>query len=693
MLVDASLVQRKGVWNDLLMQVLFCCFIFLQSLPVMALEIQTDICVYGGTAGGVAAAVQAARMGKSVVLLESGAHLGGLTSGGLGATDIGNKAAIGGIAREFYQRLGKHYGTNVMWTFEPHVAEQTLHVMLRELNVPVHFKQRLDSVIKRGNRITEIHLENGDVVRATIFIDATYEGDLMARTRVRYTVGREANAQYQETLNGVRAQTPYHQFDVPVDPYVRPGEPKSGVLPGIQSGTGGQPGAGDHAVQAYNFRLCLTQNPTNQLPILPPKNYDAADYELLARYLEALIANGGQPKLNDFWLLKVMPNGKTDINNRGGFSTDYIGMNWDYPDANYTRRAEIWQAHEDYTRGFLHFLATSPRVPKNIRDEMRTWGLCRDEFPSTGGWSQQLYVREARRMISEYVMTEHNCRGLETPDDSVGLGAYGMDSHNCQRIVRNGMAENEGDVEVHGFSPYPIAYRSLVPREQECANLLVPVCVSATHIAYGSIRMEPVFMVLGQSAATAAALAIDQNTAVQKVNYPSLQARLRADKQILEWTGPKVTLRRKQVELNRLPGIVMDDADAKVRGSWQAGNAAGEQVLGGSYRHDGDFNKGGSSMTFVPNLPGAEKYEIRFWFQPHANRATNVPVTVVVRGKTLATIQVNQRLTKTNVISVGVFDLPQGRDTAVTVSNEGTAGYVTVDGMQFVPVSSPRKTK
>ena len=523
--------------------------------------IKTDICIYGGTAGGVTAAVQAARLGKTAVIVEPGRHLGGMTSGGLGATDIGNKAAIGGIAWEFYHRVALHYShaeawpseknedflkrttlaelaapDATMWKFEPHVAETILSQMIAEAKVPAHFQQRLTTVKRDGARITEITMASGEVYRAKMFLDATYEGDLMAKAGVSFTVGREANAQYGETLNGVRAETPKHQFSVAVDPYVKSGNPTNGLLPFIQSADGGQLGGSDRAVQAYNFRLCYTKNPTNRLAHAKPDNYNPADFELLARYLEALVAAGRKPELREFWAPSAMPNGKTDINNRGGFSTDFIGANYDYPNGDYATRAKIWKAHMDYTRGFIYFLATSPRVPDNIRTEMREWGAAKDEFPDTGGWPHQLYIREARRMVSDYVMTEHNCRGTTKSEDPVGLAAYTMDSHNCQRLAKNGRAENEGDVEVSGFPPYPIAYRSIVPKAAECENLLVPVCLSATHIAYGSIRMEPVFMVLSQSAATAAAFALDAKVPVQKLDYEKLRARLLADKQVLTWT-------------------------------------------------------------------------------------------------------------------------------------------------------------
>src|ERR1022692_1402374 len=546
----------------ILLFTLLCCS---PLVPLGAMEvIEADLCVYGATAGGVAAAVQAARMGKTAVIAEFGKHVGGLTSGGLGATDIGNKAAIGGIAREFYHRIAQHYANSnawrferreeyfaqrggrstindlnaadaTMWTFEPHVAENVFFQMLTEAKVAVYFQQRLASVQKAGGRIKEIAMENGKVYRARMFIDATYEGDLMAKACVSYTVGREGNTKYNETLNGIRAETPKHQFTVAVDPYLKPGDPASGLLPFIQSGDGGTPDEGDARVQAFNFRLCYTQDPANRLPHRKPAKYAPAKYELLARYLEALVAAGKKPELNAFWNPIWMPNRKTDINNNDGFSTDFIGANYAYPEADYATRAQIWQAHEDYTLGFVFFLANSPRVPANVRAEMRTWGPARDEFPDTGHWPHQLYVREARRMVSDYVMTEHNCRGHQKAEDPVGLAAYTMDSHNCQRIVKGTHAENEGDVQVGGFPPYPISYRSIVPKAGEGDNLLVPVCLSATHIAYGSIRMEPVFMILGQSAATAAALALDGKSSVQKIPYETLRARLLADKQVLEW--------------------------------------------------------------------------------------------------------------------------------------------------------------
>ncbi len=533
-------------------------------LPAAAETYSADIIVYGGTASGVAAAVQASRDGKSVVLLEFGTHLGGLTTGGLGATDIGNKAAISGIAREFYERIHSHYarpeawkwtkpdddaktsgqdrsidpvaqktGRPTKWTFEPHVAMEVFKQLLAEAKVRPLFGQRLASVEKDGARITEIVMENGNVFRGKMFIDTSYEGDLMAKAGVSCHIGREGNAVYGETLNGVRAETPYHQFKVAVDPYVKPGDPKSGLLPYVQPGDGGMVGSGDRCVQAYNFRLCMTKVAANKVPWAKPPGYDEKQYELLARYLEACAAAGNLPSVGELMNPVMMPNGKTDTNNNGPFSTDFIGRNYEYPDGDYATRARIRKEHEHYIRGFLYFLATNPRVPQILRDEMNEWGLAKDEFVETDHFPPQMYVREARRMISDYVMTEHNCRWTRTVEDGIALGAYGMDSHNCQRIVKNGRAENEGDVQVGIRGPYPISYRSVVPKAAQCENLLVSVCLSASHIAFGSIRMEPVFMIVGQSSAAAAAVAIDHGVTVQNVSYEKLKTKLLSLGQII----------------------------------------------------------------------------------------------------------------------------------------------------------------
>ena len=647
---------------------------------VVAETIEADVVIYGASAAGVAAACTSVRLGKSAVVAEFGRHIGGLTSGGLGMTDIGNKAAIGGFSRDFYKRLGKHYGKDESWTFEPSVAERELRALLDESKVPVKFNQRLASVKKGGARITEIAMEDGTVYRGKMFIDATYEGDLMAKAGVKYLIGREANDRFDETLDGIRGKTPSHQFTVPVDPYVTPGDPKSGLLPLISAEPIGTPGAGDASVQAYNFRLCLTKKIGNRNPIEPPRGYDAKRFEVLGRYCEALVAAGKKPDLKMFLSIGMVTPDKTDINNNGAVSTDFIGMSHSYPEADYATRGKIWKEHENYIRGLLTFLATDPRVPGDVRRDMGEWGFPKDEFTDTGGWPHQMYVREARRMLSDYVMTERVCRQLEKFDDIVGLGAYNMDSHNCRRIVRDGRVENEGDVQF-GVKPYPISYRSIVPRQAECENLLVPVCLSATHIAYGSIRMEPVFMIMGQSAATAASIAMDDKVPVQRVDYAKLRVQLEKDGQVLEWKN--LPSARGGAPAAKLPGIVLDDADGQQKGEWVEGSLNGSQRVGTGYIHDGNGSKGQLSIAWTPDIPVAGGYEIVVLFPPNPNRATNVPVTVAIPGQPAKTLPVNER-TPGGAVSLGTFALKPGKSVTITLSNEGTDGYVVADGVQLL---------
>ncbi|MCW3096412.1 MAG: xly [Chthonomonadaceae bacterium] len=497
---------------------------------VVKRTLSADVCIYGATSCGIIAAVELAQLGRKVVLIEPSAHLGGMTTGGLSNTDIGNKAAIGGLSREFYHRVGQKYGEEEEWRFEPHVADEVYAAMLKEAAVPIYTKEYLHSVRKQGNRITSLLTESGLTVRARCFIDATYEGDLMAQAKVHYVVGRESNTVYGETLDGAQTRDK-HQFDAAVDPYVRAGDPASGLLPGIDPTPAEANGTGDARIQAYNFRLCMATTAENRLPFPKPEGYDPAQYQLLARYL----ATGWNQVFQKFDPIR---NSKTDTNNHGAISTDFIGQNYAWPEADYRTRERIFRAHVVYQQGWAWFLANDPSVPEAIRTKMNTFGLCRDEFTETGGWSPQLYVREARRMVSDYVMTEANCRGERTITDPVGLAAYTMDSHNCRRFVRDGRVWNEGDVQVGGMPPYPISYRAIVPKKAECANLFVPVCLAASHIAYGSIRMEPVFMILGQSAALAADIALTDNIAVQEVDYGKLRFRLEAAHQILEWKRP-----------------------------------------------------------------------------------------------------------------------------------------------------------
>jgi len=521
-----------------------------------------DIVIYGGTSAGIIAAVQAKRMGKSVVVVAPEKHLGGLSAGGLGFTDTGDKSVIGGLSREFYQRVWSHYdrpeawkwqkreeygnkgqGTSAMdsvlrtmWIFEPHVAEKVFEAFVTEYKIPVHRNEwlnRATGVSKHAGRIVTLTTLSGRTYTGRVFIDATYEGDLMAAAGVKYHVGRESRAQYGEQWNGVQTGVLHHRhhFGVlkrPISPYVTPDDPQSGLLPRISSAPPGEFGQADNRIQAYCYRMCLTDHPENRIPFEQPEGYDPRQYELLLRVFGA----GWRETFQKF---DAIPNRKTDTNNHGPFSTDNIGMNYDYPDASYERRRAILQEHERYQRGWLYFIASDPRVPAEVREEMRKWGLAKDEFTDTAGWPHQIYVRESRRMLGMFVMTENELLKTRPTPDPVGMGSYTIDSHNVQRYVTpEGAVQNEGDIGVSTNGPYSIAYGALAPRRGQADNLLVPVCVSSSHIAFGSIRMEPVFMVLGQSAATAAALAIDGGVAVQDVPYAQLRERLLKDGQILE---------------------------------------------------------------------------------------------------------------------------------------------------------------
>lgn len=517
-----------------------------------------DIVVYGGTSGGVMAAVQASRMGRSVALIEPGRHLGGMTSGGLGWVDVGNPATIGGVGREYFHRVWEHYqddanwtwekrrlmpgqhpplpaGDQTMWIVEPSVAERIFDRMAAEAQVTVVFGERLDrqgGVRMSGRRIASITMESGRVFQAKMFIDATYEGDLMAAAGVSHVIGREGNARYQETINGIRPLPAPGRFPDGIDPYVVKGDPASGLLPRVRPDWGGQLWDQDRGVQAYNFRMCLTRNPANRVPIAKPDGYEELQYELLFRFIEA---GGAKDK---FLKPDEIPNLKTDTNNNGYISTDYVGMSWDYPEADYATRERIARDHERWQRGLIWTLQNHPRIPEATRRHYAPWGLAKDEFTDNGNWPFQLYIREARRLVGDHVITEHTAMGRERAADPVGLGSYHMDSHAIKLFVSPaGSVSSEGGMFVKIPGPFGISYRAIVPKRGECENLLVPVCCSATHAAYGTIRMEPVFMVLGQSAATAASLAIEGGVAVQELPYPALRERLLADGQRLETHG------------------------------------------------------------------------------------------------------------------------------------------------------------
>jgi len=682
----------------------------LLALRLTAVETY-DVVVYGGTSAGVIAAVQAKKMGKSVVVVGPDVHLGGLSSGGLGYTDTGNKAVIGGLARNFYHRVWVEYqkestwawqkpeafgnkgqGTvamdkdeRTMWIFEPSVAEKVFEDYVKEYGLTVLRDEWLDrakGVRVVDGRIAEITMLSGRKFAGKMFVDATYEGDLLAAAGVSYHVGREANAVYGETWNGNQVGILHHGHHFgavkkPISAYKVPGDPSSGLLPRISAEPPGVRGEGDKRVQAYCFRWCATDHPDNRVPFPKPANYDASQYELLVRVLDA----GWRQTFHKFDLL---PNRKTDTNNHGPFSFDNIGMNYDYPEASYERRKEIIREHRDYQQGLLWFLANDPRVPADVREEANRWGLPKDEFKDNGHWPHQIYVREARRMVGAFVMTENELTKKKPTPDSVGMGSYTIDSHNVRRYVTpEGHVQNEGDIGVP-ISPYSIAYGALVPKRGEIANLFAPVACSASHIAYGSIRMEPVFMILGQSAATAAALAIDGDLAVQDVPYAALRARLLADGQVLEHASSHETPKGhgSAKPAAALPGVTVDDDEAVLTGEWKQSSANGG-FIGSGYRHDDKGAAGAASAAFIGKLPAAGAYAVSLTVVPNTNRSRDALVRIEhAEGVAELRADLTGKGAQDGLLTLGTFRFPAG-PAKVTVSNAGAKGYVLVDAVNW----------
>lgn len=640
--------------------------------------VQVDVCIYGATSAGIIAAYTAKKMHQTVLVVEPGKHIGGLTSGGLGFTDIGNKYAVSGLGLDFYRRVGKRYGKFESWIFEPHVAKDVFMQYIKTAKVDIALGHTLTSARSEFGYIKELELEylneEGKTttkrVEAKMFIDCSYEGDLMAKANVSFTVGRESNSWYNETINGVQMRD-HHQFPDGVDPYKVPGKPESGLLWGIADGTLLPAGSADTKVQAYNFRICLTDEPTNRIDITRPDGYDSTKYELLLRLLEKKPAAG----LGAILKVDRMPNHKTDINNNGAFSTDMIGANYGYPEGNTEKRKTITQQHEAYVKGLLYFIGHDARMPENLRKEMLTWGYPKDEYTDNNNFSPQMYVREARRMISAYVMTEANCLGKEVVNDGVGMAAYTMDSHNTQRIVVDKMVKNEGDVQIGGFGPYPISYRSIVPRAKECKNLLVPVCLSASHIAYGSIRMEPVFMVLAQSAATAACMAIQAKQDVQEINVQQLQQSLK--------TNPLAD--------GSVPEIIVDNnntAQVTINGNWATKERIG---YGPSVLTADEPAAEDRSVQYKPVIEKAGTYSIYTYMLPRYNKLASQMIVTVFDGSketsvTLkrADIQV-QGQTSGEWVLIGKYKLQAGANAHVTIHAANADGAVVADAVLLVP--------
>ena len=673
-----------------------------------------DVVVYGGTSAGVIAAVQATDDGLSVVVVSPDKHLGGLTAGGLGWTDSGRKEAIGGLSREFYRRIGKHYesdnawrqqtreeyvGTGrfkkrppvsadgAFWVFEPHVAESVFEALVKERGFDVIRDEWLDrenGVVLQNGQIVAIKTLSGREYRGKIFMDATYEGDLLAAAGVSYIVGRESNDQYGETINGIQvANANSHQFTNDISPYVKPDDPSSGLLPNVRPGDPpGPDGAADKRLQAYNYRMCNTNDPSNRVPWPKPANYNALNYELLARVLD----HGWRGVWNKF---DPAPNRKTDTNNHGPFSTDYIGMNYEYPEASYAERKQILKAHEDYQKGLMWFLANDPRVPEDVRQRHSKWGLANDEFVDNGHWPHQAYIREARRMIGETVVSERQLRGFEPTEDSIGMGSYNMDSHNTQRYVdAKGHVRNEGDVQINPGGPYPISYKALTPKRDECKNLLVPVCCSTTHIAYGSVRMEPVFMILGQSAAVAAKLAIDGDIAVQDVAYADLKLRLEELGQVLDLPNSTVN-KAKPIDYD---GIVIDDRDAKfLSGEWRASGSI-RPFVGFNYQVS---KTPGAAAVFEHTFQEGGKYSAQVAWSTNSNRAKGAVRFEWTQSsgdiaKTTCSIDQTEKPTEQDTFApIKDFTVEAGTTMKVKIERDQSDAdkYIIVDAIRFVPLA------
>ena len=669
---------------------IFAALIF-ASLSCTKHDKEYDLCVYGGSASGVMAAYSAAQMGLDVLVVEPNIRIGGLTTGGLSFTDIGNKQVVKGVALQFYRRLGEHYGNLEQWVFEPSVAHKILLDYLDHENIKVVTGYHICDAGMEGTDIRTMTVAGGEessdtlTFRAKWFIDASYEGDLMAKAGVSYRTGREDCSEYGETWNGVHMRH-LHQFPDGVDPYVVPGDPSSGLLWGISEGTLAPQGSGDNLIQAYNYRICLTDNPENRIPIEKPENYDPSKYELLLRVYDA---QKHMREINQYFIWSIGPNRKTDVNNRGAFSTDMIGANHNYPEATWEERQEIIKAHKEYTLGLLYFVANDPRVPSEIQDFVKEWGLPKDEYVECGHWTPQLYVRECRRMVGEYVATQADCDNKVIAPEGIAYAAYTMDSHNTQRIVieKNGkkMVKNEGDVEIGGGMPYPISYHSLTPKREECTNLLVPICCSASHIAYGSIRMEPVFMCMGQAAGMAIALANEQGLdRVQDVNYMDIN-NIMAVNPYLDGTSADIIIDDNMAVANggkwlgsQGPGAPLPDGSGKKVEHLSEDGVYGPTCLVG--RADEGW------VEYSAVIPEAGTYDV---YTYHHTSGGHCPETIFdfndgtsVTVKTSDVVVIGQSVSTWH--KVASFDFEKDHEFSVNLRGDGSKGTVCADALMLV---------
>lgn len=671
-------------------------FLFALSLVARSAT-EADVIVYGATPGGFCAAIAAAREGASVILLEPTDHVGGVNTGGLCFSDSNQtvRSTVLGLFDEWHLRVEADYQKRGValpykvsekdhkpWTYEPHVAAEVTKAMLDEAGVKVLTKQALRKVSKAGAHITRITTRDGDF-SAKVFIDTTYEGDLMAAAGVSWTIGREGRQEFGEPLAG--KQYPKARLAISgVDAEGRP-------LPLITTKDAGPDEAGDKNVMVYSFRLCVTKDPANRVPFPRPASYDPARFEVVRRYY----AQEKKPHL--LWDLYPLPGNKFDANNGIGkqFSMGLVGACNGWSEADEEGRAKIWEAHKQYTLELYHFLSTDPAVPEALRQQMSELGLCRDEFAEYGHWSPQLYVREGRRMVGEYVLSQKDIMEDPKKDDPIVVSSFPIDSHDCQRLGTKEMVVDEGTImpvrmagRRHGY-PYHVPYRAITPKADECDNLLVPVALSCTHVGISSIRVEPTWMILGQSAGIAAALAAKQNVAVQKLPYAALRERLLAQKQVLELPVLPEVKPEPQGAMNidpkSLPGIVLDDAQAELQGPWSRSSGF-KPHIGTGYLHDDKRADGQSAAVFRCKVPKTGRYELRMAYSPHETRATKVPVVIACGGrKTEILVDQTQPLAVGEAFrSIGAVSLDAGAETTITIRNISTDGFVIVDALQLL---------
>ena len=686
------------------MRLLLALGLLLLARPAQAAE--ADVIVYGATPGGFCAAIAAAREGAKVVLLEPTAHVGGVNTGGLSFSDSNQtvRSTLLGLFEEWHQRVAADYAArgvklpydvavkdNSVWTYEPHVAARVTDAMLKEAGVSVLTKQTLEGVEKAGARIVGLRTSGG-MHTAKVFIDATYEGDLMARAGVVWHIGRESRDEYGESFAGRQ----YPKEKMAINGFDANGLP----LPFITSVRPGDDQAGEETVMVYSFRLCLTKNPANRVPFPEPQTYDPARFELIRRYFQKY-PNAPLP-----WDLYPLPGDKFDANNGIGkmFSMGLVGEANGWCASDPAGRAKLWEKHKQYTLEFYKFLTTDPAVPAKIRATMAELGLCRDEFPETKHWSPQLYVREGRRMDGRMILTQNDVLKDAQKEDPIAISSFPIDSHDCRRLALADGVINEGTIfpvrmpgRRHGYA-YHIPYRAITPSASECSNLLVPVALSATHVAYSSVRVEPTWMAIGQGAGVAAALAAKAGVTVQALDYPTLRTRLLAQKVVLELPvlPPVGKVARSSgpvsIDSKSLPGLILDDAQAELSGDWER-SMNFKPHIGTGYLHDEQRSDGKSRAVFRFKGPADGEFALRMAYSAHETRTTRLPVTIVGGGTEQSfTVDQTQPLPAGEAFrEVGRIRLRQGMDYTLTVANEDTKGFVILDAFQLLPVVAQAK--